>query len=165
MLKGIIFTPDHATAIMAGRKTETRRVISPQPVFAQFHCHKGKEIYDGANQMNQLQQYIIALDSLLSHEAKWTKGVHAMDAAQVVVRPDDPKATCFCLVGACYPATGSKYGQQLTHRFIDLQNSIRDACCDGVAAFNDSPTTDFQKVKDAIGTARANAGCPREEKP
>ncbi|MCF6304392.1 MAG: hypothetical protein L3J33_03360 [Rhodobacteraceae bacterium] len=32
-MKGILFTPDMATAIWEGSKTQTRRVLNPQPIF------------------------------------------------------------------------------------------------------------------------------------
>jgi len=36
-------------ALLEGRKTQTRRIVKPQPEYLQVHEHKGKRIYDGAN--------------------------------------------------------------------------------------------------------------------
>lgn len=49
--RGISFSAPMIRALLDGRKTQTRRVVIPQPSFEQFHEWCGKTLYDGETRM------------------------------------------------------------------------------------------------------------------
>lgn len=48
---GLMFKAPLVRAILSGQKTQTRRIMQPQPEFSQIHKHKGKVIYEGESRM------------------------------------------------------------------------------------------------------------------
>jgi hypothetical protein len=45
-VKGILLRTDEVRAMLDGRKTQTRRPITPQPEFAQEYWYQGKKLYE-----------------------------------------------------------------------------------------------------------------------
>lgn len=82
------------------------------------------------------------LSELLNSADKWTHTFLARDADGLSVLPQDPKAVCWCLLGAVIKCKIQK--------FSTFTNVVRKHTkFDSVAMFNDQ-TTSFEKVQEII---------------
>ena len=85
----------------------------------------------------QLAEILTAGREVIADPKNWTKGwfARAKDGTQVF--PDDPKATCFCSVGALSKVAD---GISARGRAISFLNQV--AAPNGIVHFNDGKTHD-----------------------
>jgi hypothetical protein len=91
--------------------------------------------------MTTLETLKAARQTLTPLEA-WTKGDNARDQDGARVDPQDPRATCWCLIGAI--AMQGHYSSVASYEI--RQTLVKDGRCDSIAAFNDDPDTTHDDV-------------------
>lgn len=94
--------------------------------------------------MNNVKETLQKLEDLLSDRSKWTTEELARDADGDVVEPEDPTATCFCLLGAAYRVSHESDGD-----YCNIAGAIRAALNKHAAEFNGETLVTF--VNDCQG--------------
>jgi hypothetical protein len=83
---------------------------------------------------------------LLADPAHWTKGHYASDVYGVHVGFDDPRATCWCTIGAAYKCYGVKDALG-AHGILDkIVDKLLDTGNNSIAGWNDLPNTTHGEV-------------------
>ncbi|MGO7308731.1 hypothetical protein ACCS91_33290 [Rhizobium ruizarguesonis] len=85
---------------------------------------------------------------LLSNPDHWTKGVLARDKKGESIGPFDPKASCFCTIGAIHKVVGpqqSELKRQVVGYLIEALDTVHKVSA-VVSAFNDHPKTSHEQV-------------------
>lgn len=102
----------------------------------------------------------MTIGELLDRPEKWTRGATARNSKGWVQRYFSPKATCWCLLGACYRC-GIEEGSVQYKRLISTikamfpDRTFADTVVVGAAvvSFNDDPATCFADIRAVIEAA------------
>lgn len=79
-----------------------------------------------------VRRQLVAARALIAEPNRWTRFKYAKRADGKEVQPGDPRAVCWCSMGALYSVHTS-------HEVTELaRNTLRAAVGRGVASFNDS---------------------------
>jgi hypothetical protein len=89
------------------------------------------------------------IKELWSDESKWGRGRIARDSKDKSVRASDPEACCWCLMGAVHRCYEPENREEIFRR---LREFIRETYQLGLVQFNDSPYTNFEKMKEVVET-------------
>lgn len=99
------------------------------------------------------------LELFENHPERWIQRAYATNAEGDHVSPNEPKAICWCLVGAIryiYLYSGNQNYIESQNRYHDAQNKIESIVfkkyqMDGLLSFNDSH--EFNEVLDVVRKA------------
>lgn len=116
--------------------------------------------------LTSVMQVLASASELLADPAKWTQGTLARDASGKSVSIEDPRAVCFCSLGAIGKAVMVRYPGANTPEdeyacFVEnlTKLSVRQlekaVVGNDVPVFNDLPTTTHPQVMNAFRMALA----------
>ena len=86
MSKGILMSAPSVLELNDGRKTQTRRIINPQPIDAQVYRWKGEKLYDGEARVLCWKQHVlgpIGWDGFQNRIDLWDGGQNRIDLAHL----------------------------------------------------------------------------------
>lgn len=105
----ILFSAEMVRAILAGRKTQTRRVVKPQPFEVHGHVGGRRELHDGTP---------VQPEHLGVNRCIWTKTGWAYDVAY---NPETDARACTCTEVRCpYGAPGDRLWVREAWTFVNM---------------------------------------------
>ncbi len=91
---------------------------------------------------------------LLTDESKWVRGIYALDERGNGLKSTDPRAVCWCLLGAINKCYGHDLVAQdmVQHLVLErIQPGISDPSGrTSISGFNDSRNTTFAEIRKLV---------------